>query len=204
MPAAMHRPTQIVRYRFERRHDGLLSLDSARRPWASMTTSPSSLLNAVSGRSGRRSRTSSDGRHSFTPRGLTHDRPVDQDWVCAIMASRIWSSDKPGSSSPSLWKGVPFSRSTERTGTPIREIICASRARLGRALSGTRRHAARVRAWRINASVLRDVPQSGLWVDDDVPSGDLGPGSCRPIHPVRSHAASCRAPADRGSSSAAP
>ncbi|MNE88395.1 hypothetical protein D3C80_1857010 [compost metagenome] len=95
-----------------------------------MTTSPSSLMKGFRSSAGRRSRTASEGRHSFTPSGdTTIGRFRRTGW--ASIASRSWSSVRSGAPRPSSAKGVPFSRRRLRSGTPMRSTRFAIITLLG-------------------------------------------------------------------------
>ncbi len=81
---------------------------------------------------------------------------------CSSIASSSSSSLRDGSPRPSSAKGVPFSRIAWRTVSPAAAIIASSSAREG----GFFRYSTTVGsmpALRIMASVLREVPQAGLW-----------------------------------------
>lgn len=124
-----------------------------------MITSPSSLVNGrVTG--GRRSSTTSEGRHRRVPISVSTKGRLIRIGL-ANMASSNCSSDKAGSSSPSSAYGVPFCRRASRTHRPAAAISSIRRSRVG----GSRRYSMIVGsmpAWRISASVLREVPQFGL------------------------------------------
>jgi hypothetical protein len=107
------------------------------------------------------SSTTSEGRHRRVPSGVTTiGRLIRIGWMS--IASISASSDRLASSRRSSANGVPFSRSNARTGRPIASMRPRSVARSGGVFrySITRGSAPLLR---ISASVLRELPQSGLW-----------------------------------------
>src|SRR6185437_14785833 len=138
----------------------VLRHQSSLLPSLSTTCSPSSFVNERFCPAGRMSSTTSDGRHRRTPNGVTTNGRFNRIG-CFITASSNCSSLSDISLRPSSAYGVPFSRSAARTVSPARAIRSLSVSRSGGVLrysmiSGS------IPALRIIASVLREVPQSGL------------------------------------------
>ena len=125
-----------------------------------MTGSPSSFEKGARCGSGKMSSTASEGRQSFTPTGVTTiGRLIRIGW--AIMASRSWSSVRLGSE-PELRVGRALLADdvAHRHAHPIDQLLQQN------AVGGVFRYSmmwGSIPALRISPSVLRDVPQSGLW-----------------------------------------
>ena len=119
----MQTQTHKVRVRSKKDIFGFLSVVLLQalatwRPFSSTTRSPSSLKNSPCC-AGRRSSTVSDGRQSLTPFGETTIGLLSRIG-CFSMASRRASSVTPGSPSFRSAKGFSFSRSSARSGWPVR------------------------------------------------------------------------------------
>ena len=132
-----------------------------RRSPASWTTSPSSLVNGASFGTGSSSSTASEGRQSLVPSVGHDDRPVDQDRMRehgVEQLRRRRASDRPA---PARHRAFPSGAEALGPRSPSQRPARAALPCEG----GVLRYSittGSMPAWRISASVLREVPQAGL------------------------------------------